>query len=231
MRSVSSVDVLDAYSCCHHNVLLVTVISKYPSENGVGRGRLKQVVNGQRWWSGCRGDRGACAVIGYSRLTARCSSHGGMMVPKSVVKIVQNVELFLFDECKLFAEEHEMVAECVDVAVQPQCHQMTWMTLVDMRQYMQQQPMNLLHRRFKRAWECVTCTHTHTHEHNGHDKLISSTGWWHRKKTATSICGFCAQLHVTYARLDCISDDTEKVDSSICWLILTFLFTKSFPSV
>ena len=40
-----------------------------------------------------------------------------MVVPQSLVDVVQDVELFVVDECKLLAEEHEVVGECVDVAV------------------------------------------------------------------------------------------------------------------
>ena len=39
------------------------------------------------------------------------------MVPQSVVEVVENFELFVVDERELFAEEHEVVRERVDVAV------------------------------------------------------------------------------------------------------------------
>jgi len=71
------------------------------------------------------------------------------MMPQSVVEVVKNIELFVVDERELFAEQHEVVAQCVDVAVQSKCHQVTPVALVDVRQYVQLQPMNLLHGRFK----------------------------------------------------------------------------------
>jgi len=39
------------------------------------------------------------------------------MVPQSVVQIVENVELFVVNQCELFTEQHEVVGECIDVAV------------------------------------------------------------------------------------------------------------------
>jgi len=37
---------LDADRGCHYNILLVAVVGEYPRQNGIGRSRLKQVVDG-----------------------------------------------------------------------------------------------------------------------------------------------------------------------------------------
>jgi len=82
-----------------------------------------------------------------------------MVVPQSVVEVVEHVELLVVDEGELFAEQHEVVGERVDVAVQPQRGQVSTVALVDVCQHVHQQPVNLLHRRLERARECVACTH------------------------------------------------------------------------
>jgi len=102
------------------------------------------------------------------------------MVPQSVVEVVENIELLVVDECELFAEQHEVVGERVHVTMQSQRRQVSTVALVDVRQHVQQQPVNLLHRRLERARECVTCTA------NQHSHLYDQTSQFSAAQTGPS---------------------------------------------
>jgi len=83
-------------------------------------------------------------------------------MPQPVVQVVENVELFVVDERELFAKQHEVVGERVGVAVQSQVDQVARVALIHVRQDVHQQPVDLFHRRLKRAQKRVTCTRQKT---------------------------------------------------------------------